>query len=108
MSDSPDNNSSDRRRQRNSDLIRRMRNGEQLNAIDSKASWYPPRPVIKKDQDEMARLYNGVERRASPRDAVESRRVVRLANLTLEPATNASATSGSEAKDSGNPVGDVG
>lgn len=49
------------RRQHNADLIRRMRNGEPLNAIDSKASWYPPRPVIKKDQREIARLYQGAD-----------------------------------------------
>jgi len=47
----------DRRKEHNSDLVRRMRSGEPLNAIDSKASWYPPRPIIKKDQVEMARLY---------------------------------------------------
>ncbi|MBM4252488.1 MAG: hypothetical protein FJ146_10995 [Deltaproteobacteria bacterium] len=45
------------RKQHNSDLIRRMRNGEPLNTIDSKSSWYPPRPVIKKDESEMARVY---------------------------------------------------
>lgn len=45
------------RKQHNSDLIRRMRNGEPLNTIDSKSSWYPPRPVIKKDEGEMARVY---------------------------------------------------
>lgn len=50
-------NASDLRKQHNGDLIRRMRNGESLNAIDSKASWFPPRPVIEKDKREMARLY---------------------------------------------------
>ena len=45
------------RRQHNTDLIRRMRNGEPLNTIDSKSSWYPPRPTIKKDAGEMARVY---------------------------------------------------
>jgi len=47
----------DRRKEHNSDLVRRMRSGEPLNAIDSKASWYPPRPIIQKDRVEMARLY---------------------------------------------------
>ena len=54
----------DTKRQRkfhNQDLIRRMRNGESLSAIDSKASWYPPRPNIKKDAKEMARLYGQFE-----------------------------------------------
>jgi hypothetical protein len=47
----------DRRKEHNLDLVRRMRSGEPLNAIDSKASWYPPRPIIQKDRVEMARLY---------------------------------------------------
>ena len=47
----------DLRKQHNADLIRRMRNGEPLNTIDSKASWYPPRPLIKKDVGDMARVY---------------------------------------------------
>ncbi len=51
------NKSLNSRKQHNSDLIRRMRNGEPLNSIDSKSSWYPPRPVIKKDEGEMARVY---------------------------------------------------
>lgn len=46
------------RRQHNSELIRKMRNGESLTSFDSKASWYPPRPVIEKDKREMARLYD--------------------------------------------------
>ncbi len=48
-----------RRQQHNNDLIRRMRSGEPLNAIDSKARWFPPRPVIEKDQKEIARVYSG-------------------------------------------------
>jgi len=46
------------RKQHNLDLIKRMRNGEPLNAIDSKSSWYPPRPTIAKDPSEMARVYS--------------------------------------------------
>lgn len=48
---------SDLRKNHNSELIRRMRGGESLTAIDSKASWYPPRPIIQKDYKEMSRLY---------------------------------------------------
>lgn len=54
--------SSDLRRQHNAELIRRMRNGEALSAFDSKASWFPPRPVIKKDEREMRRLYDDSQR----------------------------------------------
>jgi len=42
---------------RNADILRRMRNGDPLNTVDSRASWFPPRPIIKKDLTEMARLY---------------------------------------------------
>ena len=50
------------RKQHNYDLIRRMRNGDALYSFDSQASWYPPRPVIEKDKDEMARLYDKTEK----------------------------------------------
>jgi len=51
-------NQKDLRLQRNADILRRMRNGDPLNAVDSRASWFPPRPLVKKDLVEMARLYN--------------------------------------------------
>ncbi len=57
MNDQSRKTSLDRRKQHNSDLLRRMRNGDPLNVVDSRASWYPPRPIIKKDSDEMARVY---------------------------------------------------
>lgn len=50
--------SSELRRQHNLDLVRRMRGGESLNAYDSKASWFPPRPMVKKDEKEISRVYN--------------------------------------------------
>lgn len=55
------NTSSEIRRSHNNDLIRRMRGGESLTAIDSKASWFPPRPIIQKDKSEMTRLYGAHE-----------------------------------------------
>ena len=70
-------NARDLRKQHNSDLIRRMRNGESLNAIDSKASWFPPRPVIEKDRSEMARLYQERENEGKgPRVAKKDDKVV--------------------------------
>lgn len=57
MTDHTFKNKRDLRRQHNAELIRRMRNGESLTSFDSKASWYPPRPIIQKDKAEMARLY---------------------------------------------------
>lgn len=45
------------RHERNSDLIRRMKNGESLTSYDSSASWFPPRPTIQKDEKAQKRLY---------------------------------------------------
>lgn len=79
-------NASDLRKQHNGDLIRRMRNGESLNAIDSKASWFPPRPVIEKDKSEMARVYS--EGEAKPLDQVAKKRDEKVVPFT--PMGNAS------------------
>lgn len=45
------------RRDRNSELLRRMRNGEQLSSFNSYASWFPPRPIIQKDSGAIRQLY---------------------------------------------------
>ena len=42
---------------RNGDLLRRMRNGESLTSFNSQSSWYPPRPLIEKDESAINRLY---------------------------------------------------
>jgi hypothetical protein len=55
MSDKNENNI---RKARNEQLIRRMKAGEPLWSYDSKASWFPPRPIIEKDQTAIKRLYN--------------------------------------------------
>lgn len=78
------------RRQHNADLIRRMRNGEPLNAVDSKASWFPPRPVIEKDPREMARLYNQPAPEAPKQEAARltetgDKKVVRFAPVVVYP-----------------------
>jgi len=55
------------RRAHNAELIRRMMKGETLTSFDSQSSWYPPRPVIEKDQDEIAKLYKtGVKKSKKP------------------------------------------
>ena len=56
-----DKNVSELRRQHNYDLIRKMRAGDSLTSFDSRASWFPPRPVIEKDVREMARVYQSGE-----------------------------------------------
>ena len=45
------------RRERNSELVRRMRNGDSLSSFNSYSSWYPPRPVIEKDSHALQKLY---------------------------------------------------
>ena len=81
MNDQSFKNTRDLRRQHNSELIRRMRNGESLTSFDSKASWYPPRPIIQKDKSEMARLYDSqeVRSRPAPKKRLEAENVVDLA-----------------------------
>jgi len=45
------------REERNSELLRRMENGEPLSSFNSFSSWYPPRPIIEKNSEAVARLY---------------------------------------------------
>ena len=47
----------DMRKQHNSDIIKRLRNGEPLKSFDSQSSWFPPRPVIGKDKRLLSKLY---------------------------------------------------
>ena len=47
----------DSRKRHNEQLIRRMKSGEPLWSYDSKASWFPPRPMIEKDPEAIKRLY---------------------------------------------------
>ena len=51
-------NDHDFRKSRNEQLIRRMKSGEPLWSYDSKASWFPPRPMIEKDPEAIKRLYD--------------------------------------------------
>ncbi len=39
-----------RRRAHNAELIKKMRRGENLEAYDAESTWYPLRPIIKKDK----------------------------------------------------------
>ena len=49
--------SSNLRRERNADLLRRMNTGESMSSFNSFSSWYPPRPIIEKNGDAIAKLY---------------------------------------------------
>ena len=53
------------RKKHNGDLIKRMNDGDSLKSFDSMSSWFPPRPVIKKDVKVMAKLYKEKEEEAS-------------------------------------------
>jgi hypothetical protein len=60
----------DSRKQHNEQLIRRMKSGEQLWSYDSKASWFPPRPMIEKDPEAIKKLYNaGAENQSQFKDS---------------------------------------
>ncbi|RZA13305.1 MAG: hypothetical protein EOP10_29965 [Proteobacteria bacterium] len=54
------------RHDRNSELVRRMRNGEQLTSFNSQSSWYPPRPIIEKDQTAISKLYGRAAKALKP------------------------------------------
>lgn len=53
------------REKHNQDLINRMKSGENLQRYSSQSSWFPPRPVIKKDLSAIETLYG--EKRTSSR-----------------------------------------
>lgn len=48
------------RKERNKDLILRMQRKEALWSYDSQASWFPPRPIVKKDMDHVRELYGEI------------------------------------------------
>ena len=45
------------REERNADVIRRMKGGDQLSSFNSYSSWFPPRPIIEKDKKAVKSLY---------------------------------------------------
>lgn len=45
------------RKKHNVDLIKRMHEGDSLRSFDSQSSWFPQRPIIKKDLKAIAKLY---------------------------------------------------
>ena len=59
-------NLNDRRTAHNDQLIDRMRRGDSLWAFDSQSSWFPPRPIIKKD----AQMINMLYKKESPKEEV--------------------------------------
>ena len=47
----------ERRKQRNRDIIERMFRGETLATVPQAATWFPPRPIIQKNQEIISKLY---------------------------------------------------
>jgi len=41
----------------NKDIIERMRRGDSLVAMPAEATWFPPRPLIQKNKNDVERLY---------------------------------------------------
>ena len=52
-----DKTTTKQRRERNLDLVRRMRRGEDLMLSRTEDTFFPIRPVIKKDREALAKLY---------------------------------------------------
>jgi hypothetical protein len=75
------------RKQRNSELIKRMREGDPLRTHDATSSWYPPRPVISKDSEAVQKIYRLQQSSAKPKQQ-EHKKDNRL--LLLTPDKNAS------------------
>ncbi len=84
----------DLRKRRNRELLKRMHNGEVLCSYDSTDSWFPPRPIIKKDKKEMARLYNGgvkkdeVACREKKTQSKSSEKIVQLSDFSTPDSTD--------------------
>jgi hypothetical protein len=51
----------ERQKEHNDQLIKRMKKGENLAAFDAELSFFPNRPIIKKDKKVMDKLYKPKE-----------------------------------------------
>ena len=49
------------REKHNEDILERMKSGESLQRYSAQDSWYPPRPVIKKDRNAISMIYKKCE-----------------------------------------------
>ena len=46
-----------KRKQHNRKILKKMAKGESLSTFNSQSSWFPPRPIIKKDKTAIKKLY---------------------------------------------------
>lgn len=45
------------REKHNREVLERMKTGDPLQRYSSEASWFPPRPIVKKDENALKLLY---------------------------------------------------
>lgn len=50
-----------KRSERNKDLVERMKRGESLSTVDAAATFWPPRPIIKKDPTALEAIHGKVD-----------------------------------------------
>ena len=55
----------------NREILKRMETGESLTSFDSQSSWFPPRPVIEKDQEAVRKLYGNLKDRPVPESVLD-------------------------------------
>ena len=48
-----------KRKEKNDEILRKLKAGESLSLSQVRDSWFPPRPKIKKDTEAMRKLYKG-------------------------------------------------
>jgi hypothetical protein len=59
-------NDQERRRRANAALLEKFRNGESTAMVEAQATWWPPRPIIKKDPAAIARVLGEGEQGERP------------------------------------------
>jgi hypothetical protein len=60
------------RKERNQEILRKMRAGESLTSFDSQASWFPERPKIEKNLEAIQKLYGNSREKAGFPSSKES------------------------------------
>ena len=49
-----------KRMQHNTEVLGKFNRGESLSSFSSHSSWFPPRPIVKKDKGAVRKLYSNV------------------------------------------------
>ena len=56
------------RKKHNDEVLERMKDGDSLQRYSAQSSWYPPRPVVKKDPVAIAELYGARSEGSAEKD----------------------------------------